>query len=105
MPAALIAFTVALIASLSLTVPVRQLALRVGLVDHPGPRKVHVKPIPLLGGLAMYCGVVLAILISMPGPLWVAARILPASDNCFRNIPIHRQSTHNQVRVNRASHK
>jgi len=66
-PAALIAFTVALIASLSLTVPVRQLALRVGLVDHPGPRKVHVKPIPLLGGLAMYCGVVLAILISMPG--------------------------------------
>ncbi len=63
----LIAFTVALIASLGLTVPVRQLALRMGLVDHPGPRKVHVKPIPLLGGLAMYCGVILAILISMNG--------------------------------------
>jgi len=65
--AGLIAFTVALIASFSLTVPVRELALRVGMVDHPDPRKVHVKPIPLLGGLAIYCGVILAILISMDG--------------------------------------
>src|SRR5437660_10461789 len=67
MPTSLIAFTVSLIASLSLTVPVRQLALRVGMVDHPGPRKVHLTPIPLLGGLAMYCGVVLATLVSMDG--------------------------------------
>ena len=59
-----IAFTVALLASLSLSVPVRQLALRVGMVDHPGPRKVHLTPIPLLGGLAIYCGVVLAILVT-----------------------------------------
>jgi len=66
-PAGLIAFSVALIASLSLTIPARQLALRMGMVDHPGPRKVHVKPIPLLGGLAIYCGVILAILISTEG--------------------------------------
>ncbi len=59
-----IAFSVALLASLTLTVPVRQLALRVGMVDHPGPRKVHLTPIPLLGGLAIYCGVVLAMLVS-----------------------------------------
>jgi len=59
-----IAFTVALLASLSLSVPVRQLALRVGMVDHPGPHKVHVTPIPLLGGLAIYCGVVLALLVT-----------------------------------------
>ncbi len=62
-----IAFTVALLASLSLTVPVRQLALRMGMVDHPGPRKVHLTPIPLLGGLAIYCGVVFAILVSADG--------------------------------------
>ena len=62
-----LAFAIALVASLSLTVPVRQLALRVGFVDLPGPRKVHAAPIPLLGGLAMYCGVVLALLIAM-GP-------------------------------------
>jgi len=64
-PTSLIAFTVALIASLGLTVPTRALALRMGMVDHPGPRKVHLTPIPLLGGLAMYCGVILAIVVSM----------------------------------------
>jgi UDP-GlcNAc:undecaprenyl-phosphate GlcNAc-1-phosphate transferase len=63
----LLAFGIALIASLSLTAPVRQLALRVGFVDLPGPRKVHAAPIPLLGGLAMYCGVVLALLFAI-GP-------------------------------------
>ena len=62
-----LAFTIALVASLSLTIPVRQLALRVGFVDLPGPRKVHAAPIPLLGGLAMYCGVVLALMIAV-GP-------------------------------------
>lgn len=64
----LIAFAVALIASLGLTVPVRFLALRVGMVDHPGPRKVHLQPIPLLGGLAIYCGVLIALLVAMGGP-------------------------------------
>src|ERR1700733_5818899 len=62
-----LAFGIALLASLFLTVPVRQLALRVGFVDLPGPRKVHAAPIPLLGGLAMYCGVVLALLFAI-GP-------------------------------------
>ena len=64
----LIAFAVGLIASLGLTVPVRQLALRIGMVDHPGPRKVHLQPMPLLGGLAIYCGVLIALLVSMRGP-------------------------------------
>ena len=59
MPAGVLAFVIALFASLMLTVPVRALALRVGMVDLPGPRKVHVQPIPLLGGLAMYGGVML----------------------------------------------
>jgi UDP-GlcNAc:undecaprenyl-phosphate/decaprenyl-phosphate GlcNAc-1-phosphate transferase len=61
MPASLLAFSIALIASLVLAVPVRALALRVGMVDLPGPRKVHVQPIPLLGGLAIYGGVLLGV--------------------------------------------
>jgi UDP-GlcNAc:undecaprenyl-phosphate/decaprenyl-phosphate GlcNAc-1-phosphate transferase len=67
MPAGLLAFLIALFASLMLTVPVRALALRVGMVDLPGPRKVHLRPIPLLGGLAMYGAVVLAILFTFSG--------------------------------------
>ena len=68
MAAGLLAFLIALFASLTLTVPVRALALRVGMVDRPGPRKVHLQPIPLLGGLAIYGGVVSAVLFLVEGP-------------------------------------
>jgi UDP-GlcNAc:undecaprenyl-phosphate/decaprenyl-phosphate GlcNAc-1-phosphate transferase len=62
-----IAFVVALVSSLGLTIPVRRLALHCGMVDHPGPRKVHVQPIPLLGGIAIYLGFVLAMLLALHG--------------------------------------
>src|SRR5246127_223591 len=68
MSAGLLAFFIALFASLMLTAPVRALALRVGMVDLPGPRKVHAQPIPLLGGLAMYGAVLLAIVLTLDGP-------------------------------------
>lgn len=68
MAAGLLAFLIALLASLTLTVPVRAFALRVGMVDRPGPRKVHLQPIPLLGGLAIYFGVALAVLFLVQGP-------------------------------------
>ena len=63
----LIAFAVALMGSLLLTVPVRRLALHFGMVDLPGPRKVHLSPIPLLGGIAIYLGFVLAVLFTLRG--------------------------------------
>jgi UDP-GlcNAc:undecaprenyl-phosphate/decaprenyl-phosphate GlcNAc-1-phosphate transferase len=68
MAAGLLAFGIALFASLMLTVPVRALALRVGMVDLPGPRKVHAQPIPLLGGLAMWGAIMLAVLFAFDGP-------------------------------------
>src|SRR2546430_9922377 len=68
MAAGVLAFFIALFASLVLVVPVRALALRVGMVDLPGPRKVHLKPIPLLGGLAMYAAVEIAVLFAFNGP-------------------------------------
>jgi len=63
-PTDLIAFGVALFGSLALTVPVRHLAIRFGMVDKPNPRKVHSKPMPLLGGMAIYLGFVPAILFA-----------------------------------------
>jgi UDP-GlcNAc:undecaprenyl-phosphate/decaprenyl-phosphate GlcNAc-1-phosphate transferase len=68
MSAGLLAFIIALSASLLLTVPVRALAIRVGMVDAPGPRKVHATPMPLLGGLAIYAAIMLAIFIVFDGP-------------------------------------
>lgn len=60
-------FAAALVVSVSLTPVVRQLALRLGIVDLPGPRKVHLTPMPLLGGLAIYIGAVLVILLFVEG--------------------------------------
>jgi UDP-GlcNAc:undecaprenyl-phosphate GlcNAc-1-phosphate transferase len=67
MLATLLTVAVAMVASLVLTVPVRRLALQVGMVDLPTARKIHVAPMPLLGGLAIYCGVLLATLVSLRG--------------------------------------
>lgn len=44
--------------SLLLTPLVRRLAILVGAVDPPGERKVHVVPVPRLGGLAVLAGLV-----------------------------------------------
>src|SRR5229473_2801932 len=68
MAAGLLAFIIALLASLLHTATVSALDLSEGMVDLPGPRKVHLQPIPLLGGLAMYAGVVLGVLFLFNGP-------------------------------------
>ncbi|HVB36795.1 MAG TPA: MraY family glycosyltransferase [Candidatus Acidoferrales bacterium] len=60
-----IAFIIALLASLVLTAPMRRFALHIGMVDKPNPRKVHVKPVPLLGGVAIYAAFFLAVIITM----------------------------------------
>jgi UDP-GlcNAc:undecaprenyl-phosphate/decaprenyl-phosphate GlcNAc-1-phosphate transferase len=65
----MLTFTIALTTSFAVTVPVRQLALHIGMVDQPGSRKLHQAPMPLLGGLAIYCGTVLAIVFSLNGQL------------------------------------
>ena len=54
--------------ALALTPLARELALRVGALDHPGPRRIHAAPTPRLGGLAIAAAVLLV--------AW-AARVLP----------------------------
>ncbi len=58
-------FLVALLCSLVLTPLVRRLALRWNIVDHPDEhRKLHRGAIPLAGGLAVFGGVVAALVIT-----------------------------------------
>ena len=47
-------------------------AQSIGLVDHPGERKQHIGQIPLIGGLAIFC----AMLVLLP---WFA----PLNKNVF----------------------
>lgn len=51
----------------ALSIPwVRRLALRTGFVDSPAKRKLHSSPMPLLGGVAIFGGAVLAVIAFVP---------------------------------------
>jgi UDP-GlcNAc:undecaprenyl-phosphate/decaprenyl-phosphate GlcNAc-1-phosphate transferase len=65
----------ALIVTVAFLWPLRRLALHLGILDDPGPRKVHVKPVPYLGGLAMLAGVATAILWLHPNSWAVVAML------------------------------
>lgn len=67
MLAGMLTFAIALTTSFTLAVPLRRLALRLGIVDKPNPRKLHRSPMPLLGGLAIYCGTAVSIMFSLDG--------------------------------------
>ena len=47
---------------------VRRLGLRFGLLDQPGARKLHARPVPLLGGVAILGSVLAALLLSPTRP-------------------------------------
>jgi UDP-GlcNAc:undecaprenyl-phosphate GlcNAc-1-phosphate transferase len=56
-------FAGALIFAVGGTPVARKLGWRLGIIDQPSVRKVHLKPIPRLGGLAIYAAFILALLI------------------------------------------
>ncbi len=67
-----IPFVTAFLASLMLTPLARSLARRRGIVDHPdGQRKLHARPVPLWGGIAVYLAIVIGLLVA--GSHWVGA--------------------------------
>src|SRR5262249_4636409 len=101
MVAGLLAFFIAFFASLMLIVPVRAFALRVSIMDLPGPRKVHRAPIPLLGGLAMYAAVVTAVLLAFDGPAraQIAGILIGATLVAAVSILDDRSILHHQVKL------
>lgn len=56
------AFAVALIVALAITPLIILLAKKTGAMDAPNARKVHKKPIPRIGGLAIYAGFMASII-------------------------------------------
>ena len=63
MRAILAIFLVALMVTAISTPRFRRLAVSLGFVDTPDERKVHMDPIPLLGGMAIILGALLALLV------------------------------------------
>ena len=65
-------FASALLLVLGTTPLVRRVASRLGMVDQPGARRMHLAPVPRLGGLAIYLGFILALLLF--GGDWVVSQ-------------------------------
>jgi UDP-GlcNAc:undecaprenyl-phosphate GlcNAc-1-phosphate transferase len=59
----LLIFAAALAFAVGGTPLARYVAARVGIVDQPNARKIHVNPIPLLGGAAIYAAFILALML------------------------------------------
>lgn len=59
-------FVCALIIALVITPVIKKFAFLVGAVDKPNERKVHKKPMPSLGGLAIYLAFILGFFIVYP---------------------------------------
>ncbi|MHB9023155.1 MAG: MraY family glycosyltransferase [Armatimonadota bacterium] len=61
-----LAFLSALVAVVLLTPLAMRLAMVAGVLDHPHARRVHTKPTPRWGGLAMYAAFALTVLLLYP---------------------------------------
>jgi UDP-GlcNAc:undecaprenyl-phosphate GlcNAc-1-phosphate transferase len=59
----LLIFASALVMAIGGTPVVRHVALRLGIIDRPNARKIHVNPVPLLGGVAIYGAFIAAVLL------------------------------------------
>jgi UDP-GlcNAc:undecaprenyl-phosphate GlcNAc-1-phosphate transferase len=62
--------------SLALTPMMMVLGLRWGLLDQPTSRKIHCVPTPRMGGLAIYLGFVIAVLVNSILADWMLAILL-----------------------------
>ncbi len=77
----IVIFALALALTAFSTPWLRRFAISLGLVDTPDPRKVHTAPVPLMGGVAILAGAVLATLFVFRGrvPPQVAGPVIAGS--------------------------
>ncbi len=65
-PPYLLAGILAILFTWALAYEIRWVGLRVGAVTPPGGRHIHTRPVPRLGGLAIFGGTLLALLTTLP---------------------------------------
>ncbi len=58
--------TVTFAVTVAFLLALRPLAKSVGLVDRPGGRKKHIGQVPIIGGVAMFCGILSGMTVIMP---------------------------------------
>ncbi|NJL06956.1 MAG: hypothetical protein HC900_00845 [Methylacidiphilales bacterium] len=80
------AFGLAFALSLLITFLVRRMALRWGVLDHPGERKLQPEPMPLLGGVGIVAAFYLVIGLHIAGfalASTVGQRCWRRASSCF----------------------
>jgi UDP-GlcNAc:undecaprenyl-phosphate GlcNAc-1-phosphate transferase len=72
-----VSFVVAMVVTMALIPLFVRIGARIGMLDEPGPRKVHNHPVPRVGGVAMLIGMCVPLLAlqSLP-PLGILAGVL-----------------------------
>ena len=63
----ILVFVIALSVTAFSTPWIRRIAIAAGFVDAPNARKVHTTPVPLLGGIGIFAGAVVAVLLIYEG--------------------------------------
>ena len=64
-------FVASLAATLATTPLARRIAVRVGAVDYPNARRINKTPIPRMGGIAIFCGIVAAFVVQYLGTTYL----------------------------------
>jgi len=70
---------IAFLLSLGLTPMFRELGVRWGLTDKPGERKSHIRPVPFLGGAALFLAFMIPSLLVLRDDAPVAGILLPST--------------------------
>lgn len=74
----ILAAAVAFLVCFAMTPPVKRFAERIGAVDQPSERRINKVPIPRMGGLAIFLGFVLTVLLFVPLSTQVTGILLGA---------------------------
>ena len=77
-------FAIAFAATAIFVPPVRRFAIAHKIVDEPGPRRVNRRPVPRLGGLAMFGGLLVAVIVEYIGErtgIWNGPLYMPGELN------------------------
>lgn len=80
----LLIFAIAFAATAAFVPPVRRFAIARGIVDEPGPRRVNRRTVPRLGGVAMFGGLLVAVIIEYIGErvgFWHGPLYIPGEVN------------------------
>ena len=85
-PSAIYALLIAAVITFALTPVAMRAAWRLGVVDRPGGRRIHDRPIPLLGGVAILAGIVVAVLPNLDVDRRYASILIGAGLICLLGV-------------------